>query len=202
METFSVSLAHCAGNSPVTGEFPSQRPVTHSFDVFFDLRLNKRLSKQSRRRWLETPSCSLWRHCNVWLTFCRHLQMHSINWKYWIGIQMSWKFVPKDPMDKKSALFQEMAPKKPLANSFSLSPRASIHQADEGITARSREVSKPWYSGLDFSSRSEIWLAHRQRCCRDACQISERYYHYNMQSRDFDTSRDLVVRRLATKLSE
>ena len=31
---------------PVTGEFPSQRPVKQSFDVFFDLRLNKRLSKQ------------------------------------------------------------------------------------------------------------------------------------------------------------
>ena len=54
-----------AENSPVTGEFPSHRPVTRSFDVFFDLRLNKRLSKQSRRRWFETPSHSLWRHCNV-----------------------------------------------------------------------------------------------------------------------------------------
>ena len=36
-----------AGNSPVTEEFPAQRPVTQSFDVFFDLRLNERLSKQS-----------------------------------------------------------------------------------------------------------------------------------------------------------
>ena len=41
METFSALLAICAGNSPVTGEFPAQRPVTRSFDVFFDLRLNK-----------------------------------------------------------------------------------------------------------------------------------------------------------------
>ena len=47
METFSALLAICAGNSPVTGEFPAQRPVTRSFDVFFDLRLNERLSKQS-----------------------------------------------------------------------------------------------------------------------------------------------------------
>ena len=54
-----------AGNSPVTGEFPSHRPVTRSFDVFFDLRLNKGLSKQSRHRWFETPSLSLWRHCNM-----------------------------------------------------------------------------------------------------------------------------------------
>ena len=41
------------------------KPVTWSFDVFFDLRLNKRLSKRSRRRWFETPSRSIWRHCNV-----------------------------------------------------------------------------------------------------------------------------------------
>ena len=45
METFSALLAIFAGNSLVTGEFPSQNPVTRSFDVFFDLRLNKRLSE-------------------------------------------------------------------------------------------------------------------------------------------------------------
>ena len=55
---------------PLCGEFtgpsevPAQRPVTQSFDVFFDLRLNKRLSKQSWGWWFETPSWSLWRHCN------------------------------------------------------------------------------------------------------------------------------------------
>ena len=47
IETFSALLAICAGNSPVNGEFPSQRPVTRSFDVFFDLHLHKLLSKQS-----------------------------------------------------------------------------------------------------------------------------------------------------------
>ena len=57
----------CEGNPPVTGEFPLQRTVARSFEVFFDLRLNKRLSKQSRRRWFETSSRSLWRHCNEWL---------------------------------------------------------------------------------------------------------------------------------------
>ena len=46
METFSALLAICAGNSPVPGEFSAQRPVTRSFDAFFDLRLKKRLSKQ------------------------------------------------------------------------------------------------------------------------------------------------------------
>ena len=64
METFPAFVALCAGNSPVTGEFPSQRPVTRSFDVFFDLSLNKRLYKQSRGWWFETSSRSLWRHCH------------------------------------------------------------------------------------------------------------------------------------------
>ena len=62
----STLLAVCAGNSPVNGEFPSQRPVMRNFDVSFDLRQNKRLSKQSWGWWFETPSCSLWRHCNVY----------------------------------------------------------------------------------------------------------------------------------------
>ena len=66
METFSALLAICAGNSLVIGEFPTQRPVTRSFDVFFHLRLNKQLSKQSWGWWFETPSRPLWRHCNAW----------------------------------------------------------------------------------------------------------------------------------------
>ena len=49
----------------VTGPFPAQRSVTRSLDVFFDLSLNIRSSKQSRRWWVETQSLSLWRHCNV-----------------------------------------------------------------------------------------------------------------------------------------
>ena len=46
------------------GEFPTQRPITRSFDVYFDLRTNKRLSKQSWRWWFETPSRPLWHHRN------------------------------------------------------------------------------------------------------------------------------------------
>ena len=65
METFSALLAICAGNSPVPGEFPTQRPMTRSFDVYFDLRPNKRLSKQSWGWWFETPSRPLWRHRNA-----------------------------------------------------------------------------------------------------------------------------------------
>ena len=64
METFSMLLALCAQNLLVTGEFPAPRPVTRSFDVLFDLHLNKLLSKPSRCWWFEMPSCSLWSCCN------------------------------------------------------------------------------------------------------------------------------------------
>ena len=64
MEIFSALLAFCAGNSPINGEFPAQRPVTRSFDFFFDLCLIKRLSKQLWGWWSETSSRSLRRHCN------------------------------------------------------------------------------------------------------------------------------------------
>ena len=69
MEAFSALLDLCVGKSPVTGEFHAQRPVTRSFDVFFDLRLNKRLSKQWWGWWFETPSRPLWRHCNAMWEF-------------------------------------------------------------------------------------------------------------------------------------
>ena len=51
MEAFSALLALCEGNSPVTGEFPSQRPVTRSFDVIFDLNgwVNNREAGDLRR---------------------------------------------------------------------------------------------------------------------------------------------------------
>ena len=80
METFSALLALCAGNSPVIGEFPAQRSVTRSFGVGFDLRLNKRLSKHSWGCSVQTPSHSLWRHCNVLKpcsTIAKYLQHES-----------------------------------------------------------------------------------------------------------------------------
>ena len=88
IETFSALLAICAGNSPVPGEFPAQRPVTRSFDVFFDLRLNKRLSKQSWGWWLETLSRPLWCHCNGTLEHDTHAM--------WMTTRVS-KSVPCDP---------------------------------------------------------------------------------------------------------
>ena len=65
METFSALLALCAGNSPVTCECPTQRPVVRSFYVFFHLCVNKWFRTQSWGWWFEMSSRPLWRHCNA-----------------------------------------------------------------------------------------------------------------------------------------
>ena len=92
---------------PLWGEsvgFPSQWPVTRSFDVFFGLGLNKRLGKQSKRRWFEKSSRSLWRHCNVFSPMAIHCQSdhheQSLQCRpgprftngFSIAIQIRWKF--------------------------------------------------------------------------------------------------------------
>ena len=101
METFSALLAICVGNSPVTGEFPTQRPVTRSFDVFFDLRLNKRLSKQSWGWWLETLSRPLRRHRNAMAPFINmdYLSSPKLIMDMWSHVQQNagWNYlsIPK-----------------------------------------------------------------------------------------------------------
>ena len=75
METFSALLAICAGNSSVPSEFPTQRPVTRSFNIFFDMRLNKSLNKQSWGWWYETLSSPLWRYRNVLPPLISHVSL-------------------------------------------------------------------------------------------------------------------------------
>ena len=72
MEISSALLVLCKGNhqSPVDPCPPPQRPVTRNFDVLFDLRIKRRLSKQSKRWWIETPFRSLWRHCYAQAQSC------------------------------------------------------------------------------------------------------------------------------------
>ena len=91
METFSALLALCVGNSLVTGEFPSQRPVVWSFDVIVDLRLNKRLSKQSWGWWFQTPSRPLWCRCNAKITlFLTHWSYYSLALSHRFCVKISW----------------------------------------------------------------------------------------------------------------
>ena len=167
MEIFSALRALCDGNPPVTGGFPSQRPVTRSFGVFFDLRLNKLLRRQSRRRWFETPSPSLWRHCNV-----AHASLAPINCT---GTQSHALSKSLDLEVACWALFQY-----PIRH----------------LMTRSHKVSKQWDFYLELSSRSEIWQTPRQHCCRCVCQISKRYEHFNPRPSAFETLRDLTIRRL------
>ena len=69
METLFASLALCERNSLITGDFSWLRPVIRSFDVFFDLHQNKRLSNPSWRRWFYTPSRPLRRHCKILMAY-------------------------------------------------------------------------------------------------------------------------------------
>ena len=71
---------------------------------------------------------------------------------------------------------------------YSLSVRPSYRKI-----SRSFEAARFEFQPID---RSEIWQAPRQQRCRDACQISEQYGDFNIQSRGFETSRDFAVRRL------
>ena len=99
----------------VIGGFLSLRPVMWSFDVFFGLCLNKWSSKQLRRQWFETPSCSLWHHCNgIQLFKCISMKlnygmlMHMLQKfyssapvyipmiHYWLGI-MAWCQIGSNP---------------------------------------------------------------------------------------------------------
>ena len=96
------------------GEFPAQRLVTRSVDVFFDLHLYRRLSKQSWGWWFETPLHSLWRHCNGsftrWgLKQCRHFLCIFMNENGSLFIQISFIFVPGCSLGNKWALVQIMA---------------------------------------------------------------------------------------------
>ena len=89
--------------SPVPGEFPAQRPVTRSFDVFFDLRLNKRLSKQSWGLWFESLSCPLWRHHKKYkMGVC--MPDTTLNMSYTPHVQGQWNNLHTIDMEKETEL--------------------------------------------------------------------------------------------------
>ena len=74
-------IGHLCGKFTGHREFPAKRPVTWSFDVFFDLSLNKRLSKQSWDWSFETPPRPSWRHCNeTWTKFDRENILEQVDY--------------------------------------------------------------------------------------------------------------------------
>ena len=90
METFSALLAICAGNSPVPGKFPSQRPVTQNVDVFFDLRLNNR-EAGDLRRYRAHYDVTVMQHCSCTyfdISF-KHLYLNSVDLtSTWLGCDL------------------------------------------------------------------------------------------------------------------
>ena len=119
-----------AGNSPVTGNFPSQMPMMWNVDVFFDLRLNKRLSKQSILRWFETPSRSLWRHCNEgWIIYFAILSPEQT-----AGI-FTWRRVNRIPWRHKASLCVNESRISLWLKSPSIYPLLCLNTPGESLTA-------------------------------------------------------------------
>ena len=74
--------------------------------------------------------------------------------------------------------------------------RALFHYPIRRLIVRSHKVSKPRDLHLELYDRPEIWQAPRQQCCWCACQISKRCDNLSYQSRSFEASWDLTIRRL------
>ena len=155
MEIFSALLAICAGNSPVTGEFPTQRPVTRSFDVYFDLRPKERLSKQWWGWWFETLSRSLWRHRNdqrsLYLSqfqLLKHIS-HRASYSWW-----------RHQMETFSALLAICAGNSPVTGEFP-TQRPVTRSFDVYFDLRPKErLSKQWW-GWWFETLSRSLWRHR-----------------------------------------
>ena len=92
MEIFSALLAICVGNSPVPGEFTAQRPVTRSFDVFFDLRLNKRLSKQSRGTLMKDIQYFILTGIILYIHPANERQRYNVT-SPWLGAYTKWSML-------------------------------------------------------------------------------------------------------------
>ena len=148
--------------------------------------------KENKQRYENTHFLSKMINVDAWYTQCitdtnidrnlmyRVLGYIDINSFYIHPYRSGWRHVGNVTTVYPMQYFWE--PQSPWPLHRHLAP---IHWADEHLTAISREVSKPCDSGLYFFNRSEIWQAHRQQGCRDACHFSKRYRHYNIQSRDF-----------------
>ena len=129
---------------------PRTKPVTRCFDAFFDLRLNKRLSKQSWGWWFETPSCSLWRHRNescvtdfgmiIWLTW---YQLSNPE-KYWWFYHINWAItdnIIKTQHKKSQQNHSHIVPNnklQPIMSEYFVTNRLHNHKRKFGVVYWSR----------------------------------------------------------------
>ena len=177
METFSALQAICAGNSPVPGEFPAQRPVTRSFDVYFDLRPNKRPSKQSWGWWFETPSRPLCRHRNGSSISCRQFKILYLILAYVTLCSLMTPFDVKHPW---KTLVPVMACRlldtnplsglnEPLRINFNESSIKSSYVSLKKITFESVVCVKWWTLHMSctmVSLTTVVWRQFSFTCCR------------------------------------
>ena len=171
METFSIALLNiCEGNPPVTGGFLSQRPVTRSFDVFFDLRLNKPSVPR-----IISPVNSPY---SVVRYTGRTIATPNIPpFLYWLCGSTSYANVV-------------------ILITFSPLPAPKVVNLTFGATGTKYplpcQISKPrnWMSELMY--RSEIWQVPQQQCCCDTCYMSEWSCTFKSISRGCETSLDFA----------
>ena len=138
METFSALLAICAGNSPVPGEFPAQRPVTRSFDGFFELKrhphLNKPLCKQSWGWWFETVLRPLWRHCNGNLHIKNSVRWNKLNSVWWNDHKETSLAHEYCKFNARVNLLEKFTYKWPLVGHFAISAPGGRLNKKDGLT--------------------------------------------------------------------
>ena len=142
------------------GKFPVHRPVTRSFDVFFDLCLNKGFSKQSWGWWFETQSRPSWRHCNILKTPGP-----------WFNIKMSSYQCRKShggdkAVGRSSYLHNGISYTVKTVYLYWIGAQGTIQNRTSRHTVRFHKVAKIRDRWLKFSNCFEIWQSCRQRCCR------------------------------------
>ena len=145
---------HLCGNSTVTRESPAQRPVTRSFDDFFDQRLNKWLCKQWWDWWFDTTSHPLWRHCNgkhdhwpyVWCAYIfKNPSLMTLYWPKPIPKQIVKIIIPWNILDTSPQLFQTYT----LYGPFCLPKNTSFWKKSICLTRSQNHGC--WCSGIGMS---------------------------------------------------
>ena len=179
METFSASLAICKGNPPATGGFPSQRPVKRSFGVFFDVHMNRQLSKQSRSWWSETPRA----HYDV------VIKSQIVLRCFWVVISsfftLQCRYNGRDGVSnhqRHHCLLNLL-----LRRRSKKTPKLRVTRLCEGNSPVTSEFPAQMASNAENVS---IWWRHNDGCFRDTatitqlpqCQVSNpEWYGYNRQ---------------------
>ena len=189
METFSALLAISCREFTGCRWIPFTKASNEEPCCFFDLRLNKRLSKQSRHRWFETPSCSLWRHFNdigtylwFWCTLFRHvLQLDKTvihNSSCFRILSISWH-VESYEVSWQSAMTQSISPWiKHLAKLDSVMVMQILL-----VGSRSEKLKKYWSHLTKWKTDSEnYWKCADALWCYSCCKQSLDWDYYNHRS--------------------